>query len=96
MAPTYGLAEQAAAIIRSLYNGTPSPADLQTQTANPATRTNTATTATSTPTNKSAAGSAASTTASSAAGATFQPLGMSFFITIAVSVFGAIVGSVLV
>lgn len=33
MAPTYGLAEQAAMIIKSQYNGTPSPAALQTQTA---------------------------------------------------------------
>ncbi|KAG8914126.1 hypothetical protein FRC01_004208, partial [Tulasnella sp. 417] len=33
MAPTYGLAEQAAMIIKSQYNGTPSPAALETQTA---------------------------------------------------------------
>ncbi|KIO34158.1 GMC oxidoreductase [Tulasnella calospora MUT 4182] len=33
MAPTYGLAEQAAMIIKSQYNGTPSPAALQTATA---------------------------------------------------------------
>ncbi|KAG8950705.1 hypothetical protein FRC03_012785 [Tulasnella sp. 419] len=39
MAVTYGLAEQAADIIRAQYNGVPSPADLQTETANPATRT---------------------------------------------------------
>ncbi|KAG8897648.1 hypothetical protein FRB99_008014 [Tulasnella sp. 403] len=32
MAPTYGLAEQAADIIKSQYNGTPSPAALQTPT----------------------------------------------------------------
>ncbi|KAG8919964.1 hypothetical protein FRC01_001012 [Tulasnella sp. 417] len=43
MAPTYGLAEQAAMIIKSQYNGTPSPAALQTQT----------TTATSQPTETS-------------------------------------------
>ncbi|KAG8897647.1 hypothetical protein FRB99_008013 [Tulasnella sp. 403] len=45
MAPTYGLAEQAADIIKSQYNGTPSPAALQTQTGNPATRSATETTA---------------------------------------------------
>ncbi|KIO34161.1 GMC oxidoreductase [Tulasnella calospora MUT 4182] len=33
MAPTYGLAEQAAMIIKSQYDGTPSPAALHTQTA---------------------------------------------------------------
>jgi len=53
MAPTYGLAEQAAAIIRAQYNGTPSPAQLQTNAANPATRAT------------SASGSAASSTSTS-------------------------------
>ena len=53
MAPTYGLVEQAALIIKSQWFGTPSPASQDTALANPATRSATETTAQSTATTSS-------------------------------------------